>query len=268
MTERSERIGVGIVTCNRKPGLLRLYQSLPRHQIDALIIVNDGEPDAAYQQLAATLVQNEENQGVGRSKNTALRYLQQQDIEHFFLIEDDIYIKDPRVFERYITAAAETGIQHFNFALHGPYNVTDDGVPRPRLQVNYPSFCLPLYPSCVGAFSYYSRCCLQQAGLMDEVFYNALEHVEHTWRIIEAGMHPPYSYFADIEDSGNYLGDEGWSTSQSTICRQMTFRAVCLAAAMQFNAKYGYMLSELPVPEPDIALRVLRTIRQRFSRCV
>lgn len=170
MNRQRGRIGVGIVTCNRKSGLLRLWNSLPKQQIDALIIVNDGKHEAEYHSLQATLVENPQNQGVGYSKNTALRYLLTQNIDHFFLIEDDIYLKDPQVFERYIAASEETGIQHFNFGLHGPYNVDEQGLPRPRLQVNYASFCLPLYPSCVGAFSYYSRRCLQKAGLMDEIF--------------------------------------------------------------------------------------------------
>ena len=265
MNRQPGRIGVGIVTCNRKPGLLRLWNSLPKEQIEVLIIVNDGQPEAEYRSLPATLVENPQNQGVGCSKNTALRYLLTQDIEHFFLIEDDIYLKDPQVFERYISASAETGIQHFNFALHGPYNVDAQGQPRPRLQVDYASFRLPLYPSCVGAFSYYSRRCLQQAGLMDEIFYNALEHVEHSWRIIREGMHPPFSYFADIENSGDYLGDEGWSTRQSTICSQLTFRAICLTAAMQFEDKYGFALSTLPVADRQAAIRSLQSIRAHFS---
>ena len=265
MTTAYGRIGVGIVTCNRRAGLLKLCHSLPRHLLDAVIVVNDGQPEEEYSELEVKLVQNPENQGVGRSKNTALRYLQQQKIDHFFLIEDDIYLKDERVFERYITTAAETGIQHFNFALHGQYNVNKEGTPRPRFQVNYPSLRLPLYPSCVGAFSYYSRHCLERVGLMDEDFYNALEHVEHSWRIIRAGMHPPYSYFADIEDSGAYLGDEGWSVSQSTICRQTGFRAVCLAAAMQFHEKYGFHLKDIPIVGAADAVKSLRSIRERFA---
>ncbi len=268
MNKPQGRIGVGIVTCNRKAGLLKLWHSLPKERIDALIIVNDGKADDSYRLPGAMLVENPQNQGVGRSKNTALRYLQSQDIDHYFLIEDDIYLKDPQVFDRYIETSAVTGIQHFNFALHGPYNVDDEGRPRPRLQVNYPGLCLPLYPSCVGAFSYYSRLCLAQAGLMDEIFYNAIEHVEHSWRIIQAGLHPPYSYFADIENSGEYLGDEGWSPRQSTICSQLTFRAVCLTAAMQFKAKYGFELSTVPIADTPQVMKSLRSLSRHSSPCL
>ena len=49
---------------------------------------------------------------------------------------------------------------------------------------------------------------------MDERFYNALEHVDHTIAVIDAGMHPPFGYFADIADSQDYIGDEGWSTKE------------------------------------------------------
>lgn len=38
---QGKKIGVGIVTYNRKDGLLKLFNSLPRECIDELVIVND-----------------------------------------------------------------------------------------------------------------------------------------------------------------------------------------------------------------------------------
>ena len=40
---QGEKIGVGIVTYNRKDGLLKLLNSLPRQCIDELVIINDGQ---------------------------------------------------------------------------------------------------------------------------------------------------------------------------------------------------------------------------------
>jgi hypothetical protein len=62
-----------------------------------------------------------------------------------------------------------------------------DGVtPNPRLVVDYKSCKVSLYPHCVGAFSYYSKKCLDKIGLLDERFFNAKEHLDHTYEIIKA----------------------------------------------------------------------------------
>jgi hypothetical protein len=42
---------------------------------------------------------------------------------------------------------------------------------------------------------------------MDEQFYNALEHVDHTYQIIKKGYHPPFRWFADVEGAEEYLKD-------------------------------------------------------------
>jgi len=39
------KIGVGIVTCNRNDFLKGLLASLPREQIDELVVVNDGKAE-------------------------------------------------------------------------------------------------------------------------------------------------------------------------------------------------------------------------------
>lgn len=260
-----KKIGVGIVTYNRKDGLLKLYQSLPHDIIDALIVVNDGAYYSELGELDCQLHHNETNQGVGRSKNIALRYLQAEKVDHFFLIEDDIYIKDPTVFARYIELSARTGIQHFNFSQHGDKNMTADGTPRPRYTMDYGDLTLPLFPACVGAFCYYSKRCLDKVGLMDEVYYNAVEHLDHTYAVIQAGFHPSYHYFPDLANSGDYLGDEGWSLQQSTISGKLSSRAVSMVAATYFQEKHGFLPPKLPLVAIDTLKKELLKLRKRYG---
>ncbi|WP_409160780.1 glycosyltransferase family 2 protein [Pectobacterium sp. B2J-2] len=115
----NKKVGVGIATYNRPEGLLKLYNSLPFDIIDEIIIVNDGEYQSAFDDIPHLVVNNEVNLGVGKSKNIALKYLLSKKCEHFFLLEDDIYIKNPSVFERYIYVSKITGIQHLNSASMG-----------------------------------------------------------------------------------------------------------------------------------------------------
>ncbi|MCU5773300.1 hypothetical protein N5923_17015 [Erwiniaceae bacterium BAC15a-03b] len=260
-----KKVGVGIVTYNRQHGLLKLYQSLPRELIDALIVVNDGQRYPQLDELDCEVHHNENNEGVGRSKNTALRYLQAREVDHFFLIEDDIFVKDPTVFARYIALSAKTGIQHFNFSQHGPKNVREDGTQRIMMQVKYDEQTLVLYPACVGAFCYYSRLCLEKVGLMDEIYYNAVEHLEHTYRVGLAGMHPSYHYFADLENSAAYLGDESWSPQQSNISGKLSSRAISMVAVSHFGEKYGCLPPELPVKTGAEINRELKEIRKRYA---
>ncbi|MEI2264034.1 glycosyltransferase family 2 protein [Erwinia sp. CGal63] len=258
-----KRTGVGIVTYNRKAGLMKLYHSLPRDIIDALIVVNDGAYYPELGELECHLHHNEVNQGVGRSKNIALRYLQSQDVDHFFLIEDDIFVKDPSVFARYIELSMRTGIQHFNFSQHGDKNMLPDGTPNPCFTMDYGDFTMPLFPACVGAFCYYSKKCLDKVGLMDEVYYNAAEHLDHTYAVIKAGFHPSYHYFPDIENAGSYLGDEGWSPQQSTISGKLSSRAIGLVAVTHFQEKHGCPPTKLPRIGTDALKKELLTLRKR-----
>lgn len=116
---QGEKIGVGIVTYNRKDGLLKLLNSLPRQCIDELVIINDGQHFPEYSGLDCHYILNEENLGVGCSKNRALSYLREKGVDHYFLIEDDVFVKRNDVFHRYIEMSRLTGVQHFNFSQHG-----------------------------------------------------------------------------------------------------------------------------------------------------
>ncbi len=261
----NKKIGVGIVTYNRKEGLLKLVNSLPRDLIDSLIIVNDGLSYQELDDLDCMVHHNDGNQGVGRSKNTALRYLQQQSVDHYFLIEDDIFVKDRTVFERYIDLSKKTGIQHFNFSQHGPHNVHPDGTPKPRFIIDYDNFSLPIFGACVGAFCYFSKRCLEEVGLFDEQFYNAIEHLEHTLRISQLGMHPSWYSFADLPDAQLYLGDDGWSGQQSTISGKPASRAISMVAASLFREKHGFMFSDIPVKSIEQIKKELITIHRRYA---
>lgn len=253
----NEKIGVGIVTYNRRPGLLKLISSLPRDLIDSLIVVNDGERYPELDDLDCHVHHNTFNEGVGCSKNTALKYLRGQGVDHYFLIEDDIFVKDSTVFEKYIELSFKTGIQHFNFSQHGPNNTTAEGEPEPHYVVSFEDYSLPLFGVCVGAFCYFSKLCIEKVGFFDEFYYNAMEHLDHTLGVINAGLHPSWFYFADLHNSHHYLGDEGWSEAQSTHAGSSSFRARAMAAGNYFIKK---MVSYLVISKSKV-------LRQLINSC-
>ena len=242
------KIGVGVVTMNRPHLLQKCLVSLEDNPaISELVVVNDGEDLKGKIRGDIRYILNETNQGVAKSKNTGLRFLQELGCDHFFLIEDDIFVRKPGVFEKYITASRESGIQHFNFSQHGNANKNPTGSrPNPLQTVGYETSQVTGYPHCVGAFSYYSKLCLDKVGLMDERYYNACEHVDHTYEIILEGLHPPFWWFADIADSWEYLGDEAWSIERSTICSTSDFRQNVVNSDEIFKAKHSCYPTEIP----------------------
>lgn len=261
-------VGCGITTFNRPEQLKRLYRSLPAGVIDHVVVVNDGSPyEPDFGDDAYTFIQNEQNLGVAKSKNKAMEYLLNSGVEHIFLIEDDIFVQDSTVFERYIEVSRTTGIQHLNFSQHGLMNKTSDGSPNPRVTITYEGgLQVPFYTHCVGAFSYYSRHCLLDVGGMDEEFYNAFEHVEHTLRIIQAGQHPAFWYFADIPASASYLGDEAWSVEQSTISSRVDRDLIARNAIAYFQEKYGVAPVSLPLATKEEFIVGLQNILTRYGQ--
>lgn len=273
-----KKIGVGIVTYNRPEQFSKLLLSLENcSSVDSIVVVNDGDLDEEYYNVfknpkLEVVLHNQglfgKNLGVGKSKNLCIKHLLRLDSDYIFIIEDDIYIKDPTVFEKYIEASNKTGIQHFNFSQHGMMNKSwPGGDPNPTTIINYDSNNLPihLYPHCVGAFSYYTKACLDKVGLLDERYYNACEHVDHTLSIIEAGMHPPFWSFADIADSNKLLGDEEWSLNQSQISGKPGHDNIVSFADEVFKMKHGCTPGQVPHTSWDDTVKILKEIKNTYA---
>lgn len=259
-----ETVGVGIITGFREELYKRCLVSIPDAIVDRIVIVNDN-PKTSWDKWWPDhiLIENPENLGVGKSKNKALESL--YDCDHVFLIEEDIFVKDPDVFEKYINVSKASGIQHFNFSQHGRMNKTANGDPNPKLNIQYGKEIVALYPHCVGAFSYYSRKCLDSVGLLDEEYFNACEHVDHTYEIIKAGMHPPFWYFADIDLSWEYLGDEEWSIEKSTISSNPNHQKMMKDADRIFVKKHGHYPGQTPLVDYDELGKRLKNIKNNYA---
>ena len=234
------------------------------------MVVNDGAPVSPeiLREVGhgrAELLQNDTNLGVGKSKNRALRHLLQAGMDHLFLMEDDIFVKDASVFEQYVEAARITGIQHLNFSQHGPKNKSSDGIPDPVTTIDYGLLRIALHRHCVGAFSYYSRSCLETAGLMDEDFYNGGEHLEHTYQILRAGFHPPFWFFADVNRSEELLGDEPWAVTQSLIASRADQAELVQRSDALFQAKHGHLVGRIPVAGKGAVMWSLRRIQKKYG---
>lgn len=228
MQEFCKNIGVAIITCDRFDFFKKCESSLisasSNYEGLCIMVVDDGLESADISPGVNKYVKTNGKIGVGKSKNIALKYFLDKGYNHIFLLEDDVEIIDNNIFNFYINASKSTGIKHFNYALHGNHNLDVNGYPTIRKSVNYPDgTVIDLYPNVLGALSYFHLDVLKEVGLMDESFFNALEHVDHTLQICLKGFHPPFRWFADVKDSSKYLRDIVANHEQSKIRSEQDF---------------------------------------------
>jgi len=276
-----EKIGVGIITCNRPDFFRVCYNSLPLKGVDEIVVVNDGD-DLPFDLHRGVLIKNEINLGVGKSKNKALRHLLDKGCTHIFLVEDDAFIKRNDVFERYITASRVTGIQHFNFGPGSPFNRRQStpnfdlynrhlldaaSEPNPKLVIEYPQDVkISLYEHVAGVFSFFTREILNVVGLHDDQFVNAWEHVEHTYRIILAGGHPPFWWFADIADSTTYIETQKDAITTSPISgKTETWLRNVSEGRELYQKKHGHYPNTTPSSSEDVVISSLKSIKKRWK---
>jgi len=256
---------------------------VPVDAVDTFVVVNDGTPYSEYPASAEVIV-HPRNMCVGVAKNTAIRHLMQAGCDHIFLMEDDMLIKRPDVFEAYIHAAENSGIWHMNYALQGPANrkqivqgpmniekrheLDQNSEPNPRATIDYDGIDVSFYPNSVGSFSYYLRGVIKSVGYHDEQFKNAWEHVEHTYRVIKAGLHPPFWWFADIANSYEYLTDIPNCIEESTIAHTPEWIQNFQKGMAWFKSKHGYVPQQMPDTDSNQVIQTLDQIKKSYARKV
>jgi GT2 family glycosyltransferase len=287
----NKKIGVGIVTCNRPHYLKGLIDSLPQvNDIDELVIVNDGEPlseDVAsigkdYDFSHINWIQNKVNLGVGKSKNKLLRYLLDKECDYIFLIEDDMVILDQTVFKQYIEASNASGIQHFNYGPGSPFNrkqniqnfdlhnrhlLSQYTEPNPKLIVDYKTCKVALYEHTVAMFSFYTKEVLEKVGLIDEDYYNAWEHVDHTYCIIKAGYHPPFWWFADLANSHKLLAEAPGAIDNSSIANKSNqWHKNVYGGREIYLKKHGHYPNQPPFVQKEQVVTILKEIKKKNKK--
>jgi len=276
----NEKIGVGIVTCNRPQFFIKCFKSLKDAELDELIVVNDGGDFDDWQKLnkikKVHYIHNSKNIGVGASKNKILTHLTEKKCDYIFLIEDDIEIKNPDVFKVYIDAYKKTGIEHLNYGPGTPFNrrqntnfdihnrhlLENNSSPNPKLTVQYKDVSVSFYEHIAGLFSFFTKNALDNVGLFDEQFYNAWDHVDHTYRIIQKELHPPFWWFADISDSEKYLSVQQEAITKSSIAKSKDWYKNIYDGREKYLKKHGIYPNAAPQKSQEEVVRFLKKIKK------
>ena len=264
---RQGRTGIGVITHNRPRLFKECITGIP--EVDYLVVINDGDPypSTMYPSRVSKMVQHPRNLGIAKSKNDALSLLLSEGCSHLFLCEDDIKILDPDLCDRYVLASEQTGIMHFNFGFHGPRNKSASGVPHPRKQVDYGNnVSVILNRHLIGAFSYYRDKVLIKCGLIDPRFKNMLDHVDHTYRIIKEGFHPPFWWFADLAESWRFIADLDPDLMKSTVERNGWRTSISFRMSnLYYFSKHGCFVQNMrDAGEPEVAEK-LNELQRKYG---
>ena len=197
---------IGIVTFKRYDTLKILLNSLQRLQTCILII--DANEDIQLVDYKPNIIQYHNTikgyTSVVHNKNIIIHNFIQSSYEYLFIIEDDIKILDVDIFEQYINISQKYNLPHMNFGGRPDndsivYNIDD----------------LSIYEKLQGCFSFYTKKCLLQVGLMNpNLSQNCWEHVEHTARIHQLyNYQPQFYHFPDVKNSWHSILMQSTKTS-------------------------------------------------------
>lgn len=272
------KIGVGIITCNRPEFFRECFNSLPKDKVDEIVVVNDGKP-LPFDISKGVVLDNPKNVGVGISKNRALKYLFDKGCDYIFLLEDDMLVKREDVFEAYINAYKKSGIHHFNYGPGSPFNrkqviqnfdlhnrhlLDQHSEPNPKMIVDYKDIKIALYEHTVAMFSFFTREVIEKVGYIDEEYYNAWEHVDHTYRIIKAGYHPPFWWFADIANSDQYLTEAPGAIDNSSIANKTEqWEKNVYGGREIYKRKHGHYPNQPPYVTKEQVIECLKQIKKK-----
>ena len=254
----NEKVGVGIVTCNRKDSFKALFDKVKScGAVDVIAVVKNKDFDYGDyaphnlidgdREQCATIL---EDVGVGFCKNTCLRMLLEKGCQHLFLVEDDMVIDNLDVFSEFIKTA-----KHFNLG-HLNWNTLPNLAESNQTQVIEDSegFKLDITRRLCGCFSYFSAEALNDAGLINSKDYvNALEHAEHAYRMGIKGWTTPFNAFASVHGADKMLRNIGEGSSTMDVHSQL-YSDRCKAAVQAFNKEYSVYMAYLPHPSlSDVA---------------
>ena len=278
MSDEKYKVGVGIITCDRPEYLYNLLNSIrPSCAVDEFVIINDGGniPDPSFTSHC-TYLRNVTNLGVGKSKNKAMQHLLDKGCDYIFIIEDDMIILDESVFDKYIEAYKKSGIHHFNYGPGSPFNrkqdiqfdlhnrhlLKQDSEPNPKMILDYKTVKVSLFEHTVAMFSFFTREVLEKVGLYDEAYYNAWEHVDHTYMIIKAGYHPPFWWFADLHDSHKYITEAPEAINNSSIANNNEQWLKNVYGGREiYKQKHGHYPNEPPYTTKEDVVETLKKLK-------
>ena len=259
VANKSEKIGVGIVTYNSENYYTELYNSIDQTKINHLVTVNGGEEYT--KQYGNHWIQHTVNKYPAVCRNDAITALLKEGCEHIFIIEDDMIIQDSSIFEKYIEASKASGLKYFSFVSTSwesgePYKRT------PRLTVQYSKeVSVSFYKNMCNEFTYHHRSCYDKVGLYDSQFRDPFD-IDMAYRESQEDYAAPFWWFADITNSDFYIKNNPIAVSRLQGERPDGNREQRIQEQWNlFRMKHNLFVPEIPNVERHSVLEKLKRIK-------
>lgn len=255
------KIGIGILTCDRQEYYQKCLLSVnnivssndDNNCIYETACVNDGQTYVCDKSDANYVSNHSVNLGVSYSKNELMSYLLSKGCDYIFIVEDDIELINAQAFIAYILASERSGIHHLMCGSFLPSR----GESIETINYKNSNVSINIYRNCAGSFTFYTRECLLNTGMFDEHYWNALEHVDLTYRLSLLGYTTPFGYFADIANSDRYIKSIGGEFNDSIINK--TNNKKVEAAFAYFEQKFGVGFPAVYSATKDDLLKYIKT---------
>lgn len=254
-------IGVGVVTYNSEEYFYSLYNTLPHSQIDQLVVVNGGNTyEREYKH--AHWIQHTKNFYPSVCRNDCLTFLLNRDCEHIFLIEDDMLLKNPNIFDAYIKASEASGLKYFSFVS----TAWESGTPKnrtPRLTAQYKDgISLSFYKNMCNEFTYHHKSCFELVGLYDGNFRDPFD-IDLAYRESSHIYSSPFWWFTDITNSDDYIMNNPDAKSRLQADRPDGSREQRIQKEWAyFKEKHGLYVNEIPDTSREDMLKLLKMLKK------
>ena len=271
MSQFKEETAVIIITCNREEFFTKLVDSIDRSEVDKIYVVNAGDRYSQYPDDVEVIFPKRNPTVVGIAKNIGLRKAKADGYKYLFLVEDDVLIKDNKVWEKYILTAADSGLwtAQLSYGLHGGIqggNVNLDGTPKKRAVVDYDKHQVDLYLYSFQAFTLIHADHLSDNVYFREIYSNAAEHLDqHQSIFLKEHKGLPIMWHPDISDSFNYITDQDSDHASSVIRKDKNFVDNFNQAWGIFKEKFGYHPQDSPRFSQEDVLHMLTDIEGNFA---
>lgn len=246
-----KNIGIAIIDVYGQLNLDRCYESIPK-EFENLIVVSDTKNELPPSKTKRY------GQGVpfATLKNWAINYFRIKGLKHYFLINSNIVIKDPTVFEKTINIANTFGTWAFLGPAKKSLSIEDD---KANLSLNFSD-------EINSDFIYLFDGVVSNVGFFDERYFNTktLDTLDYVIRMRNKNIYPPVGY--------NPIINDGLEITKGNI-EKKNYREMS-NADHSVNMSYGYFLTQhkyIPTqndPNPvsnDELMETLETLQKNYA---
>lgn len=253
-----DKIGVGITTYNSEDYFKSLYESLPLDKIDELVVVNGG--NKYKNEYKANWIQHYKNHYPSVCRNDCINFLLQRRCEHIFIIEDDMILKSPDIFTKYIQASKETGLKYFSF-VSTSWGSGEPGKRLPRLTIEYKNnVSISFYKNMCNEFTYHHKTCYDKVGLYDTTYRDPWD-IDMTYRESQQDYAAPFWWFADVSNSDELIMNNPIAVSRLQGSRSDGSREQRIQKEWEyFTKKHGLMVNQIPDTSKEKMIEKIKII--------